>query len=214
VLFEQARLRDAAALFDSIAAAPGRGELARAPSLEARSRAWQLTHVADARSAAGDTAALAALADSIQRLGALTLSALHERLHLHVRGLLLRARGDDAAAERAFRSAAPGDAAQSPFSRTSLEHARTLLALDRPHDAVYVLRRALTGGLEAANYYTTHSELHELLGAAFHAAGQPDSARAHYAWALRAWSRADPVLHARRAELRERLALLPAAGLP
>jgi serine/threonine protein kinase/tetratricopeptide (TPR) repeat protein len=210
VLFEMGRGPAAAALFDSLASQPARRELRRGNSEAAGSRAWHLTHGAHARAASGDTLAFEALADSIQRLGAETLSAVHQRLHHHVRGLLLTARGSPAAAAHEFRRATLWpDAAGSPYSRTSLELGRVLLSLDRPQDAIAVLRRALRGPLEAGSFYTTHTELHEVLGRAFEVAGQTDSARVHYGRVLEAWQDADPDFHDRRKDVRTRFGALP-----
>ncbi|MGH7710664.1 MAG: tetratricopeptide repeat protein, partial [Gemmatimonadaceae bacterium] len=90
-LFEGGQYRAAAAVFDSLARAPD-------PRLEysdfARQRGWVLTHVADALAAAGDTARLAGIADSVRLFGAQTSYGRDRRLFHHVRGLLLRARGD------------------------------------------------------------------------------------------------------------------------
>jgi hypothetical protein len=96
----------------------------------------------------------------------------------------------------------------SPFNRTNLELARTLVILGRAGEAVQTLQYALTGPLEASSYYTTHSELRALLGSAFEAAGQRDSAIAHYRWTVNAWRAADRVFVARRDSLRARLAAL------
>jgi serine/threonine protein kinase/tetratricopeptide (TPR) repeat protein len=209
VLFEMGRGREAAALFESIAALPGRGELQRTRSAVAKGSAWHLTHAAGARAAAGDTAALESLADSIQALGSRTLGATHQRLHHHVRGLLLNARGNSAAAALEFHRATLWPDAGSPYSRTSLELGRVLVSLDRPRDAIATLQPALHGPLEASHFYTTHTELHEALGRAFEAAGQSDSARVHYRWVLEAWRDPDPEFHGRREHVRARLAALP-----
>ena len=62
-----------------------------------------------------------------------------------------------------------------------------------------VVRSALRGEIDASNLYITRTELHELLAQAFAAAGEVDSAAAHYRAVADAWARADPTLHARRA---------------
>ncbi|HSM59950.1 MAG TPA: tetratricopeptide repeat protein, partial [Longimicrobiales bacterium] len=209
VLFEMGRPREAAALFDSLAAEPGRGELGRVPSAVAMRRSWHLTHAADARTVAGDTAGLWPLADTIEALGAQTLSGQRRRLHPHVRGLRHAARGDTAQAVREFyRATFRPIAPSSGFTRTDLELARGLLALGRPEEAVRALQPALRGSLEAAAFYLTYTELHALLGRAFEATGQADSARAHYRRVLDAWKDADPAFHARRDTVRLRLAAL------
>ena len=71
-----------------------------------------------------------------------------------------------------------------------------------------MLQPALRRGLEAAGLYVTFSELHALLGHAFDDAGQPDSARTHYRWALDAWEHADPEFEPRRQALRLRISNL------
>jgi tetratricopeptide (TPR) repeat protein len=210
VLLELGRGPAAAALFDSLATRHGRREGDGTSPDVARSMAWHLTHAAHARAASGDIGPLEAMADSIQRLGAESLSALHRRLHHHVRGLLFTAHGNPAFAAREFFRATLGpDAAGSPYSRTNLELGRVLLSLDRPHDAIAVLRPALRGPLEAAFFYATHTELHEALGRAFEAVGETDSAHVHLGRVVQAWQDADPEFHDRREDARRRLAALP-----
>jgi tetratricopeptide (TPR) repeat protein len=212
VLFEMNRLTEATALFDSLAS-PIIGDIARAPSAVARARSWRLVHAANARAGAGDTAALAAMADTIEMLGAQTLSGRHQRLHHHVRGLSLAARGETAGAAEEFYSATFWPVApRSGFTRTNLELGRVLIALDRPDEAIRMLQPALRGGLESAGLYATHTELHELLARAFDTAGQADNARVHYRWALDAWKNADPEFHERRETLRVRLRQLDEVG--
>src|SRR4029453_12212471 len=92
----------AAALFDSVVRA--RSSLS-VPSQVARDSAWRLTHVADARAAAGDTAGVARLVDLVRSLGLRSGYGRDRRLHHHIRGLLLVARGDDAGAVAEFRQA-------------------------------------------------------------------------------------------------------------
>jgi tetratricopeptide (TPR) repeat protein len=210
VLLELGRGPAAAALFDSLATQHGRRESEGTSPDVARSMAWHLTHAAHARAASGDTARLEALADSIQRLGAESLSALHQRLHHHVRGLLFTAHGNPAFAAREFFRATLGpDATGSPYSRTNLELGRVLLSLDRPQDAIAVLRPALRGPLEATFFYATHTELHEALGRAFEAVGETDSAHVHLGRVVEAWQDADPEFRDRREDARRRLAALP-----
>jgi tetratricopeptide (TPR) repeat protein len=126
-----------------------------------------------------------------------------------VRGLLHAARGDTAeAVEEFYRATFWPAAPTSGFTRTNYELGRTLLALDRPEEAIGMLQPALHWGLEAAAFYLTRTEVHELLGRAFEAAGQADSARAHYRRVLHAWKDADPEFRARREAVRRRLAAL------
>jgi DNA-binding SARP family transcriptional activator/tetratricopeptide (TPR) repeat protein/TolB-like protein len=207
VLFELGRFREAAALFDSLAAFPA-PDIARKPLVSAGWRTWRLTHAATALAAAGDTTALAQLVDSIQSLGAEINSARDRRLHHYARGLLLIARGEleEAAAEfhRALHSLPFG------FSRNNLELSRALLALGRSDEAIRVLQPAFRGSLEVGSLYTTRTELHAQLGRAFEAAGHADSAATHYRAVLRAWRAPDPDLNARRDSIRARLTALGA----
>jgi Tfp pilus assembly protein PilF len=153
------------------------------------------------------------MADTIEMLGAQTLSGRHQRLHHHVRGLSLAARGETAGAAEEFYSATFWPVApRSGFTRTNLELGRVLIALDRPDEAIRMLQPALRGGLESAGLYATHTELHELLARAFDTAGQADNARVHYRWALDAWKNADPEFHERRETLRVRLRQLDEVG--
>ncbi|HEX6307495.1 MAG TPA: protein kinase [Longimicrobiales bacterium] len=206
VLLELGRARAAAARFDSLASLPGRGDFERVRSLHGKLRSWRLVHVATARAAAGDTAVLLPLADTIEMLGARTLGALYRNAHRHVRGLHLAAQGRYAEAADCFRRAALHPASRTAgYTRTNLELARMELALGQPREAVRALRPALQRGLEAAGLYVTRTELQELLGRAFEAAGEPDSARAQYAQVLAAWQNADPEFAARRSSLRLRV---------
>jgi DNA-binding SARP family transcriptional activator/tetratricopeptide (TPR) repeat protein len=207
VLSDLGRHREAAAIFDSLAlqVLDGAADVALRGH-DARNRAWRLTLAASAHAAAGDTTRLAAYADRVQRLGARSLYGRDQRLHHHVRALLLRARGDTREAERAFRAAI-----HSPtfgYTRTNVELARLLIEQRRAAEAVPLLRAALRGSLEAANLYVTHPELHALLGDALRQAGRPDSAAAHYRHVLHAWQQADPQYHARRTELEQALGTL------
>jgi DNA-binding SARP family transcriptional activator/tetratricopeptide (TPR) repeat protein len=199
ILLELGRPRASAALFDSIAR--GRDELESGP-VAARRMVWNLTHSATARSAAGDTVALARLVDSVQSLGAASGFGRDVRLHHYVRGLMHVARHDDAGAVSEFRQAI-----LSPtfgYTRASYELARALVRVGRPADAVTVVQPALRGSIESSNLYVTRTELHELLAQAWDAANGPDSAAANYRVVANAWKRADPMLQARRAEAERR----------
>jgi DNA-binding SARP family transcriptional activator/predicted Zn-dependent protease len=193
----------AAALFDSIANVFPPSNTA---SQTARHRAWMLTHAAGARFAAGDTAILARLADSVRTLGAASGFARDQRLHHHLRALLLSARGRDADAAAEFRAAIYS--VTSGYTRTNLELARVLLRDGRAGDAVAVLQPALRGPLQASNLYVIRIELHELLARAWDAAGARDSALAHYDLVARAWSDADAMYKARSAAAQSRAAAL------
>jgi tetratricopeptide (TPR) repeat protein len=199
VLLERGREAEAAALFDSSAS------LARSSApggIAARQEAWSLTHRATALAALGDTGSLASLADTIESVGRRSYYGRDRFLHHHVRGLLLAARGDLEAAAAEFRRAVYYP--NAGYTRTNVELARVLIELGRPLEAVAILGPALRGPLEASNLYATHTEIHELLGRAWHAAGRADSARIHDEWVLKAWKDADPGFLERRGAVRRR----------
>ncbi len=200
-LLESGSARESAALYDTIAARPPFDAAQRGKV--ARHRAWYLTHEAAALAAGGDTARLAALADSIEAIGLASLYGRDRKLHHHVRGLLLRARGRRDEAERHFRLAVYSWS--TGYTRTNLALAELLLEADRPHEAVPILQAALRGPIDASNLYVLRSELHELLARAFAAANMPDSAAAHDRHVAEAWRGADPPYRVRAAAAAERL---------
>lgn len=203
VRFELGPAWNAAALFDSISRASLR---ATTPARQARNRTWHLTHVASALAAAGDTARLPALADSIERAGQESGYGRDHLLHHHARGLLLVARGRPAEAAEEFRRA--NFSWTAGFCRNNLELSQMLQLLGRAPEAVAVLQNALHGPVEAGGLYCTFTELHAALGRAFETAGQRDSAAANYRWAVDAWSQADPAFRHRRLALESQLTRL------
>ncbi|HSQ29728.1 MAG TPA: BTAD domain-containing putative transcriptional regulator [Gemmatimonadaceae bacterium] len=202
-LLEMGRAPAAAALFDSLARQRIPAEV---PSQVGRNTAWMLAQSAGARLAAGDTVTLSRLADSVRALGEASGYGRDRRLHHYVRGLLLAARGDDAGAIGELTSAIYS--LTVGFTRVNYVLARVYLHAHRPREAVAVLQPALRGGIDASNLYLNRTELHELLGQAWDAAGARDSAAAHYAYVAKTWSEADPVLQPRVAAARARLAVL------
>jgi predicted Zn-dependent protease len=188
VLLEQWRAREAAALFDSLALFYYHGDTL--PGRYARHLCWTLTLRATALAAAGDTAPLQRLADSLEILGQQSSYGRDRLLHHHIRGLLFLARGRPADAVTEFRQAV--FSLTSGYTRTNVELARALLQLRRPREAIAVLQPAFRGPLDASNLYVTHTELHEMLARAFDAAGERDSAVMHYRWVAAAWRNADP----------------------
>lgn len=196
VRFELGDHASAARLFRAIASAPPTDE---PRTRQARQIAWYLTHTATALAAGGDTASLLALADSVEVVGRQTAYGRDRRLHHHIRGLLFAARGRRDEAIESFQRAVFSPTAG--YTRSSYELGRLLLAAGRPREAAAALRPALYGGLEASNYYITRTEIHALLGRTFEAAGQADSALAHYRRAIDSWRGADADLVPRREEL-------------
>jgi tetratricopeptide (TPR) repeat protein len=186
-LLEMGRAKEAAILFDSLSRQHNPGDVA---SQLGRTTAWMLTHAAGARVTAGDTATLERLADSVRALGEESGYGRDRRLHHYVRGLLLAARHDDAAAITELRSAIYS--INSGFTRVNYELARVYLRARRPRDAIAVLQPTLRGDLEGSNLYLNRTEIHELLAQAWDAAGVKDSAVAHYTWVTQAWGAADP----------------------
>jgi DNA-binding SARP family transcriptional activator/tetratricopeptide (TPR) repeat protein len=186
VLRELGRYREAAALFDSVSRFSVIGSDSTAVE---SSRAWSLTHEASALAAAGDTSRLTALADTIETVGAKSNLGRDNRLHHHVRGLLLVARGDDSTAVTEFRHAI--FSIPLGYTRTNVEMGKALMRLGRYADAVAVLEPALRGSLEAANLYATHPEIRLLLAEAYAGAGHRDRANAELEWVRRAYQRAD-----------------------
>lgn len=149
-----------------------------------------------------------ALADTIELLGPRSGYARDRLLHYHVRGLIALAEGRPAEAESELRRAIFSPTAG--YTRTNLELGRLLLARRRPREAIAILSPALRGPLEASNLYVTRTELHELLGRAFDAAGAPDSAAVYYAHVADAWRAADAAFQpARRAAIARLAALRP-----
>jgi tetratricopeptide (TPR) repeat protein len=208
VLFEMGRFRDAGTLFDSVLADAATRD--SAPGARARATTWTMLHVAAAAAAQGDTGRLGRLADAMEESGAQSSLARDSRLHHHVRGLLrvLEERREEAIEE--FRQATFSPTVG--YTRTNLELGRVLLAQGRPAEAMRVVAPALRGALDASNTYVTHTELRELLGRAYDAAGVRDSAIAQYRWVAEAWRGGDPEFRARAARAAARAATLERRG--
>jgi hypothetical protein len=166
------------------------------PGLRARHTTWLKTLFGMTLAAAGDTAAVRALADSVERWGQRSSYGRDRRSHHYLRGMLLVAQGRDTEAIVQFR-----EAIHSPtfgFTRINFELGRALLRLNRPAEAIPVVRSALLGGLDGSNLYVTRTDLHELQAQLFDRLGQRDSAATHDRAVTKAWERADPLYHPRR----------------
>jgi tetratricopeptide (TPR) repeat protein len=200
ILLEVGRPRAAAALFDSIAR--GREEV-ESGSTAARRQTWNLAHSASARAAAGDTAAVARLIDSVQSLGAASGYGRDLKLHHFVRGLLFAARHDDERAAAEFQRSIVS--LNFGHTRANYELGRALMRLGRPAETIAAVQPALRGSLEASNLYVSRTELHELLAQAWDAANGRDSAAAHYRVVANSWEHADALLQPRRARAVARL---------
>lgn len=192
-LFEMGRYREAAAAYRAWDAHIVNDP--QLPGLYAKQHVWMLTHIATCLAAAGDTGQLPALADSVAAVGERSSFGRDPRLHHYVRGLLWRARGDLPRAVAEF--GASVWSWTDGYTRENYELSRALLDLGRPAEAIYPLQAALRGDLQSSNLYVARTELHELLARAFEAAGQRDSATAHYRAVASAWAHADPIVAAR-----------------
>ena len=209
VLFERGEHRRAAALFDSLAAS---FSTTASAGHSAHQRTWMLTHAADALAAAGDTAALAVLADSLERHGRRSSHGRDWILHHHVRGLIAVERGDLATAERELRQAL--FSRRAGFTRTNYELARVLLERGRALEAVEILQPIFRSPADVSNFYLARPRARALLGRAWLDAGRPDSALHHLRRVEAAWARADPALDADRALLRRWIERAEAADRP
>jgi DNA-binding SARP family transcriptional activator/TolB-like protein len=201
IAFERGEPRVAAAVFKRFM---DNGFSEWPPGTQARHRTWMGTLQGMALSAAGDTAALRALADTVEALGQRSVYGRDVRSHHYLRGLLFAAQGRYEDAVREYRAAIWSPALG--FTRVNYELARCLLRLGRPAEAVATLQSALSGEIDSSNLYITRTELHELLAQAFDAAKSRDSAAFHYRAVAQAWSRADPMFVPRRSAATEWLA--------
>ncbi len=165
--------------------------------MKARIQAWRYTLLGAALAAAGDTAAVRRVADSVEMIGRLSSSGRDRLLHHFLRGRLLQRAGRHGEAVEQFRAAVLS--LSDGYTRINYELARSLMALGRPEEAVAVLRPAIHGGVDGSNTYLTHTELHEAAARAFALAGRFDSAAVHYRAVEQAWRHADPEYSARYA---------------
>ena len=169
----------------------------------ARNVAWNLTLAGTAFAEAGDTLSVRRLVDSVEATGRRSLYVRDPVLHHFLRGLLLeRATRLDSAVQE-FRAALTSPSLG--YTRVNYELGKSLIALNRAAEAIPIVRAPLHGGLDGPELYLTRTETHELLARAFDAAGQRDSALAHYAIVERAWRHADQSLQARYASARARV---------
>jgi DNA-binding SARP family transcriptional activator/tetratricopeptide (TPR) repeat protein len=160
------------------------------PAIKARNIVWQLTLAGTGHAAAGDTSVVRRLADSLELLGPTSNYGRDAKLHHFLSGLLLQQQGRHAEAVDAFKRSLYS--LSDGYTRTNLMLARSLLVLQRPAEAIAVLRPAIHGGVDGSNSYVSRTELHEALAEAFEQAGQRDSAVVHWRAVESAWRRADP----------------------
>lgn len=156
---------------------------------QARGFTWAHVLEGDAMWRAGDVAPLAALVDSVRRVGAHSYYGRDWGLYHHLTGLLALAHGDTAEAERELEKARWGI---SGWTRTLETIARLHLATGDAGGAITALRDAREGPLDAMGRYVPRTELDYWLARAFAAAGRPDSAHVYADRVRAAWADADP----------------------
>ncbi len=200
-LVEMGRYTEAAAAFDTAATLtdPRDTELNRT-----RLQVAMLALAASARGAAGDTTALRSTADLIAARTADSGLVRSRTYGNYLRGLLAQARGDHGSAVQYFNAAR-----FSPtlgLTSVDIELGHALLSLGKPRDAVAVLQPILHGYRNGGGLFATRTQIHEELARAWEAAGNADSARAHWARVAQALKNADPAMAPRAAHARERAA--------
>ena len=173
---EMGRPRAAAETFLKVAAAAS-ADTMLPPGIAAQAVAWNLGLAATALVDGFDTLGARALVDTVHSAAMRSLGSREAGLHGFLRGLLLSRAGDHEGAVREYRSAFTSPS--RGFTRINAELAGSLIAVGRPREAVPVLRAALHGEFSDSELFVTRTELHRLLGRAYLAAGEPDSAAAH-----------------------------------
>lgn len=168
----------------------------------ARGFAWQHALLASVLREAGDTTRLAALADSIQRIGNRSYYGRDWNLFEYVRGVLALRAGHPADAATHLERARWGRAGWTEIDVVLAEAYEKTGRIDA---AVKVLRDAYGGPLDAMGRYVPRTELDFALVTAYTLAGKPDSARWYRDRVAAAWTHAD-------AEPRRRLAALGLAS--
>jgi tetratricopeptide (TPR) repeat protein len=204
VWFDLGDYRRTAAIFDSITQSPRDST----PSQLARHRVWTQTLRATALAAAGDTAPLRAIADSVESWSQGTGYGRDQQLHHYIRGLLLEAEGRLDEASSAYRRSVFSPT--QGYTRINMALGRVLLRLGRAREAAYWGEAGLRGGFDAGGSYVTQTELAELAATAWDAAGVRDSALLRYDQVVRNWRNAEPAFGARVERARLRAAQLRA----
>ncbi len=204
ITLESGDAREAAAILSTRVR---RDESPFAPGIRARHLTWHNTLLGMALAAAGDTVAVQRLADIVEYWGNRSNYGRDGRAHHYLRGMLLVAQGRDTEAAAELREAI--HSRTHGFTRVNYELGKTLMRLNRPAEAVSVVRSALHGDIDGSNLYITRTELHELLAQAFEHSGQRDSAAVHYRTVVRAWAHADTPFQARRQRARDWLTRNP-----
>ena len=200
-LFESGHPREAIIAFDSTTRLLDPRET---PPTKDRVRMWAMVQRATVYASLGDTMMLRRLADSADALAKASPMQRGRSLPAYVRALQFEAEGKYDEAAELLRSTP-----HSPITglqTIDLALARSLVAAGRPREAVTVLQALFRGYRAGGGLYTTQTELHAAMARTWEAAGNADSARAHWARVAAAWKNADPVLAPRAAAARERAA--------
>jgi tetratricopeptide (TPR) repeat protein len=205
VAYERGQYGEAARRFLDIVAGDRRGT--GAAGFKSRLISFHLTLAATALAAAGDTARVRALADSVEQIGANSSFGRDLQLHYFLRGLLLARQNRHAEAVDQFRRSM--FSLTEGYTRTNLELAKSLMALRRYVEAVAILQPVLRGTVDGGATSATHTEVRELLARAYEGAGMRDSAALQYAIVERNWRRADPEFAERYREARAKSTLQP-----
>ena len=202
-LVEMSRYAEAAAAFDTAATLtdPRDTDLNRS-----RTQVAMLALAASARGAGGDTTALRSTAELIATRTADPGLVRSRTYGNYLRGLLAQARGDQGSAVQYFNAARFSPTLGLASVDIGLAH--SLLASGKPRDAVAVLQPILHGYRTGGGLFTTRTQIHEELARAWEAAGNADSARAHWAHVAQGLKNADPAMAQRAAQARERAAIV------
>jgi tetratricopeptide (TPR) repeat protein len=160
------------------------------PAAAARAYCWHHALAADALAPTGDTIALRAIADTLQKGCSRSYYGRDWRLYHHVRGLIAMHGRRYAEAEREFEQAVWVPV--GGWTRTTVELAEAQAALGRPLDAIFTLRIGYATRLDAMGRYVPISEFDYRMARIFAQAGQQDSARVYAAYVRSAWRDADP----------------------
>ncbi|MGH7733812.1 MAG: hypothetical protein ACREOE_08985, partial [Gemmatimonadales bacterium] len=161
---------------------------------EARGRAWAWVLKASALAAAGDTMALIAIADSIDRVAQLSYYGRDWRLPSAVRGMMASDGGRWQVAVDDLQAARWGVAG---WTEVNALLGDAYLKLHQPDSALAVFRAGYRAPLDAMGRYEPRSELDFEMVRAFIAAGKQDSATAYVDRLKEAWKDADPAVRAR-----------------
>jgi DNA-binding SARP family transcriptional activator/tetratricopeptide (TPR) repeat protein len=193
-LFESGRTKEAIRAFDSTTRLVDPRET---PATRDRVRMWALVLRASVYGSLADTLMLRRLADSAELLASESPMQRGRALPAYVRALQLDATGKHNEAAALLRSVP-----HSPITGLQtfdLLLARALVSAGRPKEAVPVLQVLFHGYRGGGGLYTTQTELHEAMALTWDAAGNADSARAHWTHVAEGWKNADPVLAPRLA---------------